>query len=339
MTEWSWALEFSICPFPAFLELHTTKVIQFFLVRLASLEPRRLPLILWNQECLDDLGHVVGPHSSCKKQNVPRSLFPDHPAHLRNPPSSKENTTRNIYSILHESIDCTLFPILCGIFCNYPHWWFERVFLSGFLGWVFCSTPLNQCTTLPKILDAANRFEKPKRSPNVAEVFCGKLFQGYLTSQIPVETNKSFPKHAKVFRIHKLFRGYLASQIPVEIKTSTPGFSQDHWPPSTSWDLPSSKQNKYINKPHTKKTHFSLHYIVFQRISVFFGLSPPRGASLNPCKVLPKILDTANRFEKPKHSPNVAEVFCGKLFQGYLTSQIPVEIKKLPPPNVQKHSG
>ena len=265
MTEWSWALEFSICPFAAFLELHTTKVIQFFLVRLASLEPRRLPLILCNQECLDDLGHVVCPHSSCKKQNVPRSLFPDHPAHLRTPPSSKENTTRNIYSILHESIDCTLFPILCGIFCNYPHWWFERVFLPGFLGWVFCwGAPLNQCTTLPKILDAANRFEKPKRSPNVAEVFCGKLFQGYLTSQIPVETKKSFPKHAKVFRIHKLFRGYLASQIPVEIKTSTPGFSQDHWPPSTSWDLPSSKQNKYINKPHTKKTHFSLHYIVFQ---------------------------------------------------------------------------
>ena len=116
MTEWSWALEFSICPFAAFLELHTTKVIQFFLVRLASLEPRRLPLILCNQECLDVLGHVVCPHSSCKKQNVPRSLFPDHPAHLRTPPSSKENTTRNIYSILHETIDCTLFPILFWVF-------------------------------------------------------------------------------------------------------------------------------------------------------------------------------------------------------------------------------
>jgi len=43
---------------------------------------------------------------------------------------------------------------------------------------------------------------------------------------------------------------------------------------------------------------------------------------LNPCKVLPKILDIAKRFEKPKHSPNVAEVFCGKLFQGHLASQV-----------------
>ena len=102
---WSWTLEFSIRLLPALKNLGRRN----FMREIDFLGPPRIEaLIVWNLESLDDLGH------------------------LRTPPSSKENTTRNIYSILHENIDCTLFPILCGIFCNYSHWWFEEFFCPVF---------------------------------------------------------------------------------------------------------------------------------------------------------------------------------------------------------------
>ena len=127
--------------------------------------PRIEALIVWNLESLDDLGH------------------------LRTPPSSKENTTRNIYSILHENIDCTLFPILCGIFCNYSHWWFEEFFCPVFWAEYFVGVhPWTNAQLFRRSLTLQIGFKK--HSPTVAEVFCGKLFQGYLTSQVPVETKK-----------------------------------------------------------------------------------------------------------------------------------------------------
>ena len=87
MTEWSWALDFSICLLPALKKPRSSEFYEgdWFpwtpLDRsIDSLEPKIL-------------GWYLG--------------------HLRTPRSSKENTTRNIYiySILQENIDCTLFPI------------------------------------------------------------------------------------------------------------------------------------------------------------------------------------------------------------------------------------
>ena len=101
-----------------------------------TLEPRMLG---WSWAC--SLSTFKLQKTKCSPQPLP-----DHPAHLRNPPSSKENTTRNIYSILHESIDCTLFPILCGIFCTYSHWWFEGFFCLVF--WAECFVGVHPLTNV-----------------------------------------------------------------------------------------------------------------------------------------------------------------------------------------------